>query len=146
MFAHGSLLSLSLHHSVSATNAGLFARLPEILSLPEGAVEERFDLEKNEGLAHLFLGHCTQGVEGGAFLYTNRSSLSIGVVAKLHSLQKKEISIADLLEAFKNSPSMAKKILEHRNANGPFSKIDDLMKVKGIGQGKFEKIKEQIII
>ncbi len=43
-------------------------------------------------------------------------------------------------------PSTAKKIIEHRSTNGPFSKIEDIMKVKGIGKGKFAKIKEQIII
>lgn len=43
-------------------------------------------------------------------------------------------------------PSTAKRIIEHRTANGPFSRIEDIMKVKGIGKGKFEKIKEQITI
>ena len=43
-------------------------------------------------------------------------------------------------------PSTAKKIIEHRSTNGPFSKIEDIMKVKGIGKGKFEKIREQITI
>ena len=40
----------------------------------------------------------------------------------------------------------AKRIIEHRQANGPFAKTEDIMKVKGIGKGKFEKIKDQIII
>jgi len=40
----------------------------------------------------------------------------------------------------------AKKIVEHRTASGPFSKIEDIMKVKSIGKSKFEKIKGQIII
>jgi len=42
--------------------------------------------------------------------------------------------------------STAKKIIEHRAANGPFSKIEDIMKVKSIGKGKFGKIKDQIRI
>jgi len=42
--------------------------------------------------------------------------------------------------------STAKKIIEYRSANGPFSKTEDLMKVKGIGKGKFEKMKEKICI
>ena len=43
-------------------------------------------------------------------------------------------------------PSTAKKIIKYRSANGPFSKIEDIMKVKGIGKGKFGKIKAQITI
>ncbi|MFH1541582.1 MAG: ComEA family DNA-binding protein, partial [bacterium] len=38
-------------------------------------------------------------------------------------------------------PSMAKRILDYRQSNGPFGKLDDLMKVKGIGKGTFGKIK-----
>lgn len=76
----------------------------EVLSLPPQVIEERFDLAGNEGLAHLFLGTCTQGLEGGAFLYTNKSSLSIGVVGKLSALQERKISIADLVDGFKSIP------------------------------------------
>lgn len=40
----------------------------------------------------------------------------------------------------------AKRIIEYRSSNGPFSKIGDIMKVKSIGKGKFGKIKGQITI
>ena len=82
----------------------------ETLALPEETIAQLFDLKDNEGLAHLFLGECTKGVEGGGFLYTNRSSLSIGVVTKLSALQRKKISIADLLEDFKTQPLIENKI------------------------------------
>lgn len=38
----------------------------------------------------------------------------------------------------------AKKIMEYRKENGNFEKIEDIMKVKGIGKKKFEKIKNFI--
>ena len=82
----------------------------EVLALPSEVIEERFDLVANEGTAHLFIGSCTQGVEGGAFLYTNRSSLSIGVVAKLRALQRRRVSIAELLENWKTQPIIKKLI------------------------------------
>jgi electron transfer flavoprotein-quinone oxidoreductase len=85
----------------------------EVLALPGETIEQLFELKGNEGLAHLFLGECTRGVEGGGFLYTNRSSLSIGVVAKLSALQRKQISVADLLERFKTQPFIENKL---RNA------------------------------
>lgn len=94
--------------ALSPSNISVAAK--EVLTLPEEIINQRFELKPKEGLAHLFLGECTQGVEGGGFLYTNRSSLSIGVVAKLEALQRKKLSIADLLENFKNQPSLENKI------------------------------------
>ncbi|OGC21286.1 hypothetical protein A2291_06210 [candidate division WOR-1 bacterium RIFOXYB2_FULL_42_35] len=40
--------------------------------------------------------------------------------------------------------SMAKRIVEYREKSGPFAKLEDLTKVKGIGKGKLGKIREQI--
>ena len=41
-------------------------------------------------------------------------------------------------------PSIASRIIEYRNQNGKFKKIDDIKNVTGIGNNKFEKIKEFI--
>ena len=41
-------------------------------------------------------------------------------------------------------PSYAAKIVEYREKNGPFEKIEDLMNVPGIGQKTFELNKELI--
>ena len=40
----------------------------------------------------------------------------------------------------------AERIIEYREKNGKFEKIEDLMKVKGIGQKKFDAIKDLIYI
>lgn len=39
---------------------------------------------------------------------------------------------------------LAGEIVRHRAENGPFKSIDDLKKVKGIGNSKFNKIKDKI--
>jgi len=80
----------------------------EVLTLPPEIIEERFNLEGNEGVSHTFIGSATNGVEGGAFLYTNKSGLSIGIVAKLNSLEKQKVSIAELQDSFKSHPAIAK--------------------------------------
>jgi competence ComEA-like helix-hairpin-helix protein len=41
-------------------------------------------------------------------------------------------------------PGTASDILEYRTAHGPFSQIEDIMNVKGIGRKTFEKIKDLI--
>lgn len=40
----------------------------------------------------------------------------------------------------------ANRIIEYRNANGGFKKIDDIMKVKGIGEKTFEKLRDKITV
>lgn len=43
-------------------------------------------------------------------------------------------------------PSMAQSIIDERTQNGPFTSIDDLMRVSGIGEKKFAKIKDCICV
>lgn len=40
----------------------------------------------------------------------------------------------------------ALKIIEYRNTNGPFKNIEDIVNVSGIGEKKFEQIKEFITL
>ena len=82
----------------------------ELLALPAETIEERFGLAGGEGLAQSFVGDGTKGLIGGAFLYTNRSSLSLGIVARLRSLQARRMSVAELLEDFKSHPSIRQAI------------------------------------
>ena len=43
-------------------------------------------------------------------------------------------------------PSTALKIINYRKENGKFSKIEDIKNVSGIGDGKYEQIKEYISV
>lgn len=43
-------------------------------------------------------------------------------------------------------PSTAQSIIDDRTQNGPFANTDDLMRVSGIGEKKFEKLKGKICI
>jgi electron transfer flavoprotein-quinone oxidoreductase len=83
--------------------------IKEVIALDPGVISDRFHLEGNEGAAMLFIGEATGGLFGGGFLYTNRESLSLGIVVGLKSLM--ETSAAPdapaLLEAFKQRPEIA---------------------------------------
>ncbi len=43
-------------------------------------------------------------------------------------------------------PALAKTIIEHRTKSGKFSRIEELINVKGIGEKKFQKIKDRLIV
>jgi electron transfer flavoprotein-quinone oxidoreductase len=56
--------------------------IKEVIKLPSDVIEDRFNLDGDDGAAHTYIG-CTKGYPGGGFLYTNRESLSFGLVLKL---------------------------------------------------------------
>lgn len=43
-------------------------------------------------------------------------------------------------------PALAERIIEYRKQNGKFKNIEELKSVKGIGDKKFESIKEKITV
>jgi competence protein ComEA len=55
-------------------------------------------------------------------------------------------TVEQLMELKGIGESYAKKIVEYREKNGPFKKIEDIQEVKGIGSKLFEAIKDQITI
>lgn len=76
--------------------------MKEVIGLSEEKINDRFNVEGGEGCAHLFLGDVTQGVFGGGFLYTNRDTVSIGIVAGIQGLMKKTppLEAHTLMDAF----------------------------------------------
>ncbi len=64
----------------------LAVAVKEIYQLEEKTIEERFGLGPDEGAAGLFMGAVTHGMFGGGFLYTNRDTLSLGLVVGIDSL------------------------------------------------------------
>jgi electron transfer flavoprotein-quinone oxidoreductase len=83
--------------------------IKEIIALDPGVINDRFQLEGNEGAARLYIGEATQGLFGGGFLYTNKESVSLGIVIGIQSLLEAG-SAPDapaMLDAFKQRPEIA---------------------------------------
>jgi electron transfer flavoprotein-quinone oxidoreductase len=100
-------------NSFLAQQAGLRGHIPNkhlavgvkaLIGLSESQVEERFNLKDGEGSAYAVVGDASHGIAGGGFIYTNRESLSVGVVLRLDSLLKSEISSAQVLDNFLANP------------------------------------------
>ena len=83
--------------------------IKEVIALDTGVINDRFGLERNEGAARLFAGEVTRGHFGGGFLYTNRDSISLGIVIGIGGLvgRASPPDIPALLDAFKARPEIA---------------------------------------
>jgi electron transfer flavoprotein-quinone oxidoreductase len=79
----------------------------QIIELPEEVISQRFEVEAGNGAAQLFVGDCTRGMQGGGFLYTNKKSISLGLVINVGELQKNLLRVPDLIEDFKANPAVA---------------------------------------
>jgi electron transfer flavoprotein-quinone oxidoreductase len=79
----------------------------QVIGLPTGEVERRFQLRGIEGFQMTATG-LPAGVEGGGFLYTNRESLSIGLILNLRSVVEHRVAMYEVLEEFKQHPLLAR--------------------------------------
>ncbi len=79
----------------------------EVLRLDAHTIEERFNLNGDEGMSNEYVGYASGEVKGGGFLYTNRDTLSIGVVVQIASLAQNKARAYDLLDQFKQHPAVA---------------------------------------
>ncbi len=94
----------------------------EVYGLDPGAIEERFGLDPGEGAAHLFMGSVTKGRFGGGFLYTNKESLSLGLVLGMDDLMRgseefdvlkqgsEQFDVPSLMEDFESLPEIGRYI------------------------------------
>jgi electron transfer flavoprotein-quinone oxidoreductase len=78
-----------------------------LIELPRETIEDRFHLSGDEGAAYAFVGDVTHNVAGGGFLYTNRDSLSVGVVMRLDDLEKSRRESHEIAEDFLHHPLIA---------------------------------------
>ncbi len=78
-----------------------------VVALPAATIEDRFGVGDGEGAAHAVVGDCTRGIAGGGFLYTNRESLSVGVVLRLDDLVARGADSAEIFGHFLGHPALA---------------------------------------
>lgn len=81
-----------------------------VLGLGRDLIDARFGVSGEEGAAHALVGDATLGVPGGAFLYTNRDSLSLGVVLRLDALATSGRSAQDVVAHVLGHPGLQRYI------------------------------------
>ncbi len=101
-------------NSLLGQKAGLFPEVSsravgvgvkETIELPDNLISARFAVKDGEGAARVAIG-CTDGISGGAFLYTNKGSISLGIVFNPEQAAKQQRHIQDIFQDFKMHPAI----------------------------------------
>jgi electron transfer flavoprotein-quinone oxidoreductase len=106
----------------------------EVIELSEETIEERFNINDQNGVTIEILGDVTGGMNGVAVVYTNRKSLSLCIGANLADLSANRIKPYELLETFKKHPMVTPLIkggkpveyMAHWLAEGGYDHIPEL--------------------
>ena len=88
-------------------NAHMAVSVKELIGLPRQTLEDRFNLTGNEGAAYAIAGFSTRGIAGGGFMYTNKESISLGIVLRLDDLLRAKLKPAEVLDDFLACPMIA---------------------------------------
>jgi electron transfer flavoprotein-quinone oxidoreductase len=85
--------------------------MKEVIELPREVIEDRFQVTGNEGIELKYMaGDATKGIWGGGNIYTNLDSISLVTWVSLEPLMKYKFQVTDIMEHFKNHPSVEKYI------------------------------------
>ncbi len=78
----------------------------QVYKLPENTINERFGVRGKSGFAGEYvLSYLEDDVYAGGFLYTNKDSISMGVVIDFHTLRKSNrLHSYDIMDQFANHP------------------------------------------
>lgn len=81
----------------------------QVIELPASVITDRVLAESDsDGAAWLFAGDATKGTFGGGFVYTNRDSVSLGIVAGIEAtMTNGRAPVYQMLEDLKAHPSVA---------------------------------------
>ncbi|MBD1372904.1 FAD-dependent oxidoreductase [Hazenella sp. IB182357] len=100
--------SLGIHKEWNPDEVSLAVK--EVIALPKEKIEDRFNVEGNEGVTIEFMGETSLGMAGMGFLYTNKETLSLGVGVMVDQLREKRLKPHEVLDSVKKHPFIRKLI------------------------------------
>ncbi len=92
-----------LFPDAKATAVGLGVK--ETIELPDALISARFGVKDDQGAARVAIG-CTEGISGGGFLYTNKGSISLGIVFNPEQVGRQQRHVQDIFQDFKMHPAI----------------------------------------
>lgn len=83
----------------------------EVIQLDSSVIEERFGVASGEGVSWMFEGVSTLGHKGNGFLYTNKDSVSLGVLTTVGDIDCSQETVVGLVDKLHEHPEV-KPLLE----------------------------------
>jgi len=74
------------------------------------------------------------------------SVASIALASEEETININTAPVEQLIKLKRIGPAYAERIIQYREANGPFTNSEDIMKVKGIGRKTYEANKDLITV
>lgn len=82
--------------------------IKQTFALPAKVISDRIRaVSDDEGAAWMIAGDATKGKFGGGFMYTNKESISLGIVAGIEAISHSEYPVYQMLEDLKAHPTVA---------------------------------------
>ena len=88
-------------------NENLAIGVKSVIRIGEEKIRDRFNVTGNNGAAYAIVGDATGGLPGGGFMYTNRDSVSIGIVVNTPALEHGNYVVSDVHDHFLEHPAIA---------------------------------------
>lgn len=106
----------------------------EVIKIGEEKINDRFNLDSDEGCVYEIFGHPMLSSLGLGYIYTNKETVSIGIGIALDELVEKELKPYEILDKLKEHPSVKPLIKDgelleysaHLIPEGGFNKIPEL--------------------
>ena len=109
-----------------------------------GAFTSIEDLQKVRGIGTKTMERIRPQVTvQGSITYSQKSQPSSG---NTNLIDINHASQSELQRISGVGPAIAKRIIEYRNSHGSFSRVEDLLHVRGIGASKLDQIRSQVVI
>jgi electron transfer flavoprotein-quinone oxidoreductase len=110
----------------------------EVHALPREVINERFNVNDEEGVTILLTGEFAHGMMGSGWIYTNKESISLGFGGIVSHMVETLISPHDLIEELKNHPAVkpliaGSEILEYSAHLIPEVRFEELPRPYGDG-------------
>ena len=112
--------------------------IKDVYELSESIINDRFNNDASDGTAWLSMGEITHGSMGGGFIYTNKSTISVGLVVGLEHIEDNPCNIEQMMNEFISNPVIAPllkdaKLIEHSGHMVPEQGYNSVTHLSGDG-------------
>lgn len=129
-----SLLATQLGLKKELKDEDVTVNVKEVIRLPKERLQDRFNIDDEDGIAAKIFGGPLKDMFAMGFLYTNKDTVSLGIGVALDELKKHNLKPYELLEELKEHPSIAPlikdgEVIEYSSHLLPEGRFDTIAKV-----------------